>query len=155
GEDVTRRARLYSLAPINEMVRRHWIKGSDSPDTLEKQLKDFWEVQSLEEKPHFVFAARMSTSYSEMTPAQLTWMCRVKKLGRAVGATKFNSKAFADHLPKLRQLIASEHDVRRVPRFLAQLGVRLVAVEYIPKTKIDGATVWLEDGSPVVGISFR
>jgi HTH-type transcriptional regulator/antitoxin HigA len=155
GDEVTQRARLYSLAPIKDMVRRKWIRGSENPTVLEEELKRFFEVSSLEEAPNLCFAARKSTDYRETTPAQQAWLCRAKKLARAVSAAAFTPKAFANRLAELRQLAASEHEIRRVPRLLAEIGVRLVVVEHLPKTHIDGAALWLNARTPVIVLSLR
>src|SRR5215510_12360825 len=39
---VARRARLYSKAPVKEMLKRRWIEPSTSIDVLEKQIVDFF-----------------------------------------------------------------------------------------------------------------
>ena len=46
-------------------------------------------------------------------------------------------------------------DVRRVPRVLADAGIRLVLLEHLPKTKIDGVMIWLDETSPVIALSLR
>ena len=38
GEAIARKSRLYSLAPVVEMIKRGWISGSDSVDELEKAV---------------------------------------------------------------------------------------------------------------------
>jgi HTH-type transcriptional regulator/antitoxin HigA len=45
--------------------------------------------------------------------------------------------------------------VRVVPRLLSAAGVRFVVVESLPGAKIDGVCFWLDDNSPVIGLSFR
>src|SRR6202051_3458942 len=40
-EDVSRRATLFSMAPINDMIRRGWIRASDDLDTLEREVTEF------------------------------------------------------------------------------------------------------------------
>jgi len=35
---VERRAKLYALAPVREMVKRHWIEHSDNIDVLEARI---------------------------------------------------------------------------------------------------------------------
>jgi HTH-type transcriptional regulator/antitoxin HigA len=111
----------------------------------------------LEQEPTLSFAAKMSTSYSSLSPAHKTWFCRARHLARSVGAAKFKPTTFEQGLADLRPLIASEHDVRRIPKILAEVGVRLVIVEHLPKTRIDGAALWLdkEKQQPAVALSLR
>jgi HTH-type transcriptional regulator/antitoxin HigA len=43
--------------------------------------------------------------------------------------------------------------VREVPSLLLNCGVRLVVVEWLPGTKIDGVCTWLDSDKPVIGLS--
>ena len=43
--------------------------------------------------------------------------------------------------------------VASVPGLLASCGVRFVVVEVLPSAKIDGVCTWLDDASPVIGMS--
>src|SRR5262249_56919904 len=45
---VTRRAILYSRAPVKEMVKRGWIEVSSNVDVLEKRICDFFEIKSID-----------------------------------------------------------------------------------------------------------
>lgn len=155
GEDVELRARLFSLAPINILIKRQWIEKSATTKGLELELKRFFEAPSLDQIPKLNLAARMSASYGGFTPAQKAWGFRAKKLARAVNAAKFSDDRFREGLAYLHRFTASEHDIRRVPRLLAELGVRLVIVQHLPGTRIDGATFWLDDETPAVAISLR
>src|SRR3546814_19604704 len=43
--------------------------------------------------------------------------------------------------------------VGQVPAILTACGVRLVIVEVLPNAKIDGVCTWLDENSPVIGMS--
>jgi HTH-type transcriptional regulator / antitoxin HigA len=154
-ESIVRRAKLYSVAPIKEMIKRHWIEGSENVDVLEKRVLKFFEIKSLDEKPYFLHAARKSTSYAEVTLAQSAWLFRAKHLARAVHAANFTERRFEDGLNQLRTLLGSTEEIRRVPKILAEAGIRLVVLEPLPKTQIDGVTFWLDERSPVIALSVR
>ena len=55
----------------------------------------------------------------------------------------------------MRALAANAEDVRRVPGMMAELGVRLLVVQHLTGTKIDGVCFWLDATSPVVAVSVR
>ncbi len=154
AREVARRARLYELGPVKEMTKRGWIEVTKSPATLEQELLRFFGVTAFGEAPSLCFAARIA-DYAEWTPSQQAWVCRAKNLARAVKAASFTPKALEQALLELRQLIASEYDVRRVPRLLADVGVRLLVVEHLPRTRIDGAALWLDEKTPAVALSLR
>lgn len=151
---ITHRARLYDYAPVREMVKRRWIEPSDDLGVLEDRLCKFFNVPSLDELPSIKTAARKSTSYAGHTKAQVAWYFRAKRLSRAVQAAEFDESRFAAGLKKLRQLAADVDNVRLVPKLFAELGVRLLVIEPIAKTKIDGATIWVDD-RPIIVLSMR
>src|SRR5206468_4146612 len=63
---VARKARLYERAPVKELIKRQWIEPSENIAVLEKRVSAF-----MEEIPH---AARKSTAYGDVTPAQQAWL---------------------------------------------------------------------------------
>jgi HTH-type transcriptional regulator/antitoxin HigA len=152
-EEISRKARLFALAPIKEIVKRGWIEASKDPKVLEGRVLKFLEISSLDEECKLVYAAKKATSVAN--PSQIAWVCRAKKVARGVHASNFSSKSFADALATLKALRANPEDVRQVPKVLADGGVRLVLIEGLSKGRIDGATLWLDEFSPVIALSMR
>lgn len=152
-DSIARRARLRSLVPVQEMVRRHWIEESESVDVTEESVRRFLEISDLGQAPVLRHAARRSTV--ETTPAQLVWLYRARQLARTTQVKSYSPTAFAHALGELRGLVLSVPEVRHVPRILANAGVRFVVIEQFPKTKVDGAVFWLDQASPVVALSLR
>ena len=61
-------------------------------------------------------------------------------------------------LPDLHALTTSEHEARNIPEVLGEMGIRLVVIEHLAKTKIDGRALWLDENSkvsPVIALSSR
>jgi HTH-type transcriptional regulator/antitoxin HigA len=153
---IAKRAKLYSFAPVNEMQKRGWIpKGTDS-SSVERAILSFFEVESLDAQPHFAAAARKATSYAETTPSQMAWLYRAKHLAELVEVTATYSKELLrNSLARIRALAADPQELRHLPKTLADAGIRLVVIEHLPKTKIDGAAFWLDADSPVIALSCR
>jgi HTH-type transcriptional regulator / antitoxin HigA len=153
---VARRARLYGKVPVREMIRRRWVEKSDNVDVLEGRVLAFLGLRSVEDAlrpiPH---AARKSASDEAANPAQHVWLLRARQLAPAVSARPFTAARLQESLSKLRLLLQNPEEVRQVPRILSEAGVRLVIVEHLPQTKIDGCTFWLDARSPVVALSLR
>lgn len=153
---VSRRAKLYSAAPIKELVRRNWIQESSNVEVLEARVLAFMGRKTLDDVPDdLAHAARKSADYGKVTAAQRAWLCRVRQLARGLSVGVFNAANFEAGLARLRQLRVNAEDVREVPRVLAEMGIRFVIVEPLAGTKIDGACLWLDGRSPVVALSFR
>jgi len=156
-DTVSRRATLYGWAPIREMIKRSWIESSPSIDVLEQRVLKFFEIKNFEEEPSvFPHAARKPTSYKTITRAQWAWLVRAKTLAKAVSVVgRYTDHNVQDGLNKLRALLNDREEARHVPKVLARAGIRLVLVEQLPATKIDGAAFWLDSGSPVIALSLR
>lgn len=152
---VALRARLYELAPIKDMVRRRWIKRCNTVDELEEEVLAFLDIDSIDAVPAIDAAARKSSGHRGFTPAQRAWLCRVQHLAKAQQVGPFSTQRVNEQLGALHSLTVSEQEIRRVPRILADMGIRFVVVEYLPRTRIDGATVWLDEQSPVIALSLR
>ena len=154
---VARRARLYSLFPVKDMLKRGWIEASESLDVLEARFTAFFGMDNLDAAPKFhAYAARRSTyNEVEQAPTLAAWLHRSRQLalGLAVGA--FSSGSADTAIGQLKALMANPEDIRQVPRVLAELGIRLVLVEPFPGMKVDGVCFWLDAASPVIALTLR
>jgi HTH-type transcriptional regulator / antitoxin HigA len=150
---IARSAKLRGRFPVREIVKRGWIEHSDNFDTLETRVLDFFGIQSVDDEPQLAHAAKRN--YSERpSQLQLAWLFRVKQLAEALQVNKYTERKLRESLPKLRAMLVEPEEVRHVPRFLAELGVRFVIVEPMPGTKIDGVCFWLNGEAPVIGLSL-
>jgi HTH-type transcriptional regulator/antitoxin HigA len=154
---VSKRSRLYSKAPMRELIRRRWIEPSDNVDVLEKRLCDFFEIEDLNDDPVFLkHAARKSTSYDSTTSAQKAWLFHARRLAHTIPVRNaFSLERLREGIENLRLLLKSPDLIRQVPHILADAGVRLLVVEALPNTRIDGACFWLDSESPVIVLSLR
>ena len=151
---VERRSRLYAKAPVKEMMKRRWIEPSENIDVLQKRVLDFLQISSIDDEPWTAHAARKG-SYEEVSPAQWAWLFRVKQIAREISVPRYSSASLRETLGQLEALLVAPEEARHVPRLLAECGVRFVIVEKLPQGDIDGACCWLDDRSPVIGMSTR
>jgi HTH-type transcriptional regulator / antitoxin HigA len=155
-EAVSRRAKLFELAPIKEMQRRRWIAETKDVGKLEASLCDFFDVDSIDAIQELPHAAKKSTSYtSDATPAQCAWVRRVQTLAESVEAGLFSDKSFRIAIDKLKTLFRDRAETRHVPRVLAEGGIRFLIVEHLASTRIDGVCLWLDERRPVIALSLR
>jgi len=150
---IGRRARLQSVFPIREMIRRQWLSVSD-PALLDDQVARFFEAPSIEHIACFAHAPKKSNANDPVTPIQMAWLYRVRHVARAQSAPKYSGPKLRRALDGLHHLMSAPEDAARVPGALHACGVRFVVVEALPGAKIDGVCTWLDD-SPVVGMSLR
>jgi HTH-type transcriptional regulator/antitoxin HigA len=153
-EAVARRSKLYSLFPVRELMKRNWIEPSDNLDVVEHRVCRFFRIKNIDEKPAFAHAAK-ATQYDERTSLQYAWLFRAKELAEAVHSAPYSKQKLVHALSRLKALLVAPEEIRQVPQVLSEAGVRFVIVEFIPGAKIDGATFWLDDDSPVIALSLR
>lgn len=120
---------------------------------LEQRVLDFMGMSSLEDKPEFIAAARSSLATS--TIEQCAWLARAKQIAKLVQVAEFSAARLTAALDRLRVLLKSTEEVRLVPQILAEAGVRVVVVEHLPQSRIDGVCFWLDVKSPAVALSLR
>ncbi|MGR3177231.1 MAG: helix-turn-helix domain-containing protein [Candidatus Anammoxibacter sp.] len=151
---IPRRAKLYQIAPIKEMIKRHWLEVSGNIEVLEGRVMQFFEINALDKPIHFSHAPRKGGT-EEISMSQMAWLYRAKQLAKAVHAKKFSNKSFKIGLTQLKKLLHDVQGVRYVPQVLAESGIRLIILEHLPHTRIDGVAFWLNDRSPVIVLSMR
>ena len=153
---VEERAKIFNKAPVKEMVRRGWIEDSKDLSVLEQNLLRFFDINTLDDNPQPIpHAARKSTDYTFVTPPQMAWLFRARNLAKGVAAAPFFANRFQRSLGNLKTLLEHPSEIRRMPAILAEGGVRVLVVQPLGKSKIDGACFWLDSKSPVVVLSMR
>ncbi|MBS0514276.1 MAG: HigA family addiction module antidote protein [Proteobacteria bacterium] len=152
---IARRARLYERFPVREMIKRGWIETSKSIDVLEQQFLKFFDIQALDANVSFCHAAKKSEADAPVNMLQLAWLFRARRCASEIVTKPYSEALLRQALASLSALLSAPEETRHVPRILADCGVRFVAVEPIPGSKIDGACFWLAKEQPVVAMSLR
>ena len=151
------RARLYGDLPVAEMAKRGWIDVPNVRDTkqVETQLMRFFAVNRLEDIEVLPHAAKKTAVSADATPAQVAWLYRVRQIAADMLVAAYSPEAVKAAVAKLRPLMVSPEGVAKVPRIMAECGIRFVLVESLTSAKIDGVCFWLNEKSPVIGMSLR
>jgi len=155
-DSVAKRARIFELAPVKDMIKRNWIKPSNNWAVIEAEVKHFLGINSIYDTPkEIAHAAKKSSSYDFATPAQRAWLIRARKMARGIQVAKFSDGSLADTIANLRALLENPEDVRQVPKVFADGGIRFLVLENIAHAKMDGACFWLDKHSPVIALGMR
>jgi HTH-type transcriptional regulator / antitoxin HigA len=156
--DRATRAQLFGSLPIAEMITRGWLHVDDMRDVqkVEASLVKFFGVKKPEEIEILPHAARRTNFSESVTPAQTAWLYRVREIAAEMIVPRRYSKELGlTAINKLETLLNAAQEARKVPRILAESGIRYVIVESLSATRIDGACFWLDGQSPVIGMSLR
>jgi HTH-type transcriptional regulator/antitoxin HigA len=148
---VKTRAVLQNDFPVRDMIRRGWIQEA-AGSLLQLQVEAFFEVANDDRGQALAFAAKR-THQDSTTPAQAAWVYRVRQLARIQNVPVFSPDRLLESIERLHSLMIHPPAVDEVAGLLIAAGVRLVLVEALPGSKIDGVCTWLSDDQPVIGLS--
>lgn len=157
---IRTRASWASAFPVREMINRGWIEETE-PALLDLQMLRFFGKNRVEDVPFIGTAPvcahaakKTGTGYEDLTAVQYVWLSRVRKIAESVSAPLYSEDALRTALPNIRAHMIDKDDLIRIPEILRRCGVRVIFVEALPRSKIDGVCVWIE-GQPVIGMSLR
>jgi HTH-type transcriptional regulator / antitoxin HigA len=157
--DVERRSRIYSRAPVRELQKRGVLRQTDDLDLLEREVCKLLHINSIDEDPDLDsmgIAARKSDGYTgSYTPSQITWLFLARREAETLKISEFQESVFSESVAELPKLSVNEAEWRKVRSELCRWGIRLVFVEPLSGTKIDGALFWLSATAPVIALSMR
>lgn len=152
---IALRHNMVKAYPVREMIRRGWIEDGDA-ESLQRQITTFFALTAPDEVPHLAHAAKKTYhDPASVEPSQWAWLFRVRQIAKASITPPFSADALKEALGQMKKMLTAPEETRHVPRLLMECGVRYVIVESLPKARIDGVTLWLDDDSPVVGMSLR
>jgi HTH-type transcriptional regulator/antitoxin HigA len=151
---IARRSRLYSLAPIPELIKRGWISDTDSLDVLEREVCSFLEIEHPDQQPCLVASFRQTRMREPEIKAEIAWAKRVQHLARAQYVGSFDAGQVQAALPKLLELASQAEKTAFVPPLLQELGVHFVIVPHLSQTYLDGAA-FINEGCPIIALTLR
>ena len=150
---VAKRARLQTVFPVREMIKRGWIQDADAA-MIETQMLHFFEKNRVEEILRIPHAAKKTEAAPELTPLQAAWLFRVRQISKSMVVPAYSEKKLKDACAQFRYLMVDPEEIRQVPKVLMECGVRFMTVEPLPGSKIDGVCTWI-DNAPVIALSLR
>jgi len=158
--DPARATRAYLLGdlPVTEMIKRRWLIDVDDirdVPKVEVALIKFFNVNSIDEIEILPHAAKKTNTFTPITASQLAWIYRVKQIAGEMVVHRYSPSAVKNAVSLLKNLLTAPEETRKVPRILSECGIRYVIVESLSSAKIDGVCFWLDDFSPVIGMSLR
>lgn len=151
------RARVFAELPVAELIKRQWIKADNirDLDAVDEALCAFFDGQNPSQIARTPHAAKKTSAGEQASAAQLAWLYRVRQIAKELLVPKYQESVARAALPRLQALLSAPEEARRVPRILQECGIRFVVVEALKSSKIDGVCLWLDEHSPVIGMTMR
>jgi HTH-type transcriptional regulator/antitoxin HigA len=154
----TTRANVFGELPIAEMMKRGWLPDVENVRDIpqvEAALKRFFGANTLNDIEDLGHRAKKTDAFSPPTLPQLAWLHRVREIAKEMLVGKYSHEAVRGAVTQLSHLLTAPELARKVPRILAESGIRFVIVESLSGAKIDGVSFWLKAKEPVIGITTR
>ncbi len=151
----------WTRFPVVEMAKRSWIpKLPDLKERAEEVIRDFIENAGGMESVSSAFLRQGKRGrYNAKTdPYSITaWFIRVLSVARETplragyvrGSLKLNA------MREIARLSYFDDGPLLAKEYLDKQGIHLIVVSHLPKTYLDGATMLLPDGTPVIGLTLR
>ena len=151
----------FGRFPLAEMARRGWIEKltpyKDYAEELVRSLID----QAGDEHPTLQPLYRQNAHRRENANtdwyALRAWRWRVMALANenTSPVTYQPGSVTRQFMAEVAKLSPKKDGPRLAQEFLAEHGISLVVERHLSKTHLDGATLWLDGGRPVVGMTLR
>lgn len=157
NKNIALKSRIYSLAPIRELIKRGWIRRSRRIQDLNENLCKFLGIQSINSEPQFAgvtFRRSIGRNKEHLSPSQFAWIARVKFLAEQQSVSKFSHHSLRLLIDDLLNLTGHESKLVKVPARILAAGIRFVIVPHLPGTYLDGAT-WIIKNNPTVALTLR
>ncbi|MEV4092153.1 HigA family addiction module antitoxin [Streptosporangium saharense] len=153
-DEVRRRARLNDKGPIQLLKKRGLLTGT-TLDSLEAEVKELFELGSLDDEPGFMAAARRANPREDTSLLQRAWVACIRREARKLPPKeRYSANRLRALASTLSRTLKSAADFQDLPERFSMAGVCLVYVESFPSSKIDGCAMWI-DGYPAIGLSGR
>lgn len=145
--------------PLREMQKRGWLDMDLAEGKSGEQLiRSFFARTSTNRTPVFLRKTLNGVSKEENHYAIYAWIARVMIRARELKSSdsRYIQGSITDEfLKQLAKLSRSDDGPLLAREFLAMKGVILVIEPHLPKTKLDGAAMLDQDGTPIIGLTLR
>lgn len=143
---------IFKRVPVSEMLSHNWVGVHDRND-CEEMTRVFKPY--LEDALDTNYLAHKTNTANALTGLQKAWLLRVRSLARsASNVGLYKKELMPDAIEQLKQVMNRQQSLVNVEKIFCNLGIRLVFVE-CKKSKIDGVCTWLDEKTPVIGMTLR
>lgn len=156
-KQMEKETNLVKNFPYSDLASSGFVKGTKNMIERVAELKNFFAVSRLSAingistyNPAF----RVAKDYSNISPEAIaSWMQASTIKAKEIKTEPFDKKKLKDSLPQIKGIMAKE-DINKslslIKDILASCGIAFVWLPNFKKTKIHGATFWVDDGKKAI-----
>lgn len=152
-------SKLIPNFPYSDLVKFGFVKATREIIEKVDELKSFFNVAKLSQLEHIKVyqpAFRVSNHKSISHEAVASWLQVARIKAKDIETNKFDIDRLKGLLPQLRKLVNEDINeaLNGIQELLNSCGVAFVMLPHFKKTKINGATFWIDDKA-VVAMTIR
>lgn len=144
--------------PYNDLCKLGWLESTRNKDEKVRNCREYFKVASLDLiQNSYAVSFRLSKVKREISNyGVLAWLQKAEERGMERTVSSFNKNKLKSLIPKFRELTLESPGVfyKKMVELCAECGISLVLVESLPKTYINGATIWKGDKA-ILALSVR
>jgi HTH-type transcriptional regulator/antitoxin HigA len=162
-DDVRSGTVAWERFPIREMIARGWVEGQRAGEWTRDRARETLEPFFAQASSTFASAPLYRRSTHVRSAAGMddfaiaAWTARVLQLAKQHRPRRdFDPRALeASAIQSLVQLSRLEEGPRLAQEWLADRGVIMVVESHLPRTRLDGAALLADNGTPIVALTMR
>lgn len=144
--------------PYNDLCKAGWLEPTRNRDDKVRNCREYFKVASLDLiQSSYAVSFRLSKVKKEISGyGALAWLQKAEERGMERNVSSFNRSKLKSLIPKFRELTLEEPEefYPKMVELCSGCGISLVLVESLPKTYINGATIWKGDKA-ILALSVR
>lgn len=160
---VERQVEVYNYLPINELLKKGWLKPYSNINDLNKQLRSFWGLPK--DKPldfsslkltNINIEYRKSEAYKENSNEinAKAWYQMALNHSNMLKVDSYDKEGLKGLMFKLHAYTVMQDGISKFLNDLGKVGVKFVFLSHLSKTYLDGAA-FLSKTNPVVTLTGR
>jgi len=162
-DDPDAAAVQWERFPLKEMIARGWIESrrasTGTRDSSRKLLEPFFARagSQLAASPLYRRSTHVRGGKDMDEFALAAWTARVRQVaGERKPHRRYDGRSFRpDAIKGLVQLSRLDEGPKLAQQWLADRGVIMVVEAHLPRTRLDGAAMRSDDGTPIIALTIR
>jgi len=152
------KSKIYERMPVNDMIKKGWIKKYKDINDLTNIFLNFWELKDFNYNWLDTLVmpnTRKSEAFSNFNKYfLLTWTQMAKRSSAKFNVGNFNKKNLSELAKQITDYSVQNNGISKFLRHLTDTGVKFFCLSHLPKTYLDGAS-FLQNDNPVIVYTKR
>lgn len=156
---VMQKTELYKIMPIGEMIKREWIARPNNYIELIDYINTFWgeteisEAKIKEKQAHIYLKKNEENEIINIAHAT-TWVQMLKNLSAKISSNPYSKEMLRDLIDNIHSYLLAENGIASFLNALENAGVKIIQLNHLSKTYLDGAA-YFDELNPVVVFTCR